>query len=76
MKTEDLNGIIEYFETDNDNKLTDEKMFMIEQKAQKAVRDYAPHWKMQFRGHFNTAHYVKVLEHKYSNEYITTNEPN
>ncbi len=61
-----VKGIVNYFETDNDNKLNEVQMFIIEQKAQIAVRDYAPHWKMQFRGQFNTAKYVEFLEYKYS----------
>ncbi len=61
-----ITGIVKYFETDNDNKLNEVEMFIIEQKAQIAVRDYAPHWKMQFRGQFNTAKYVEFLEYKYS----------
>jgi len=65
-KRKRVKAIINYFETDNDNKLNEEQMFIIEQKAQKAVRDLAPHWKMQFRGQFNTAKYVEFLEYKYS----------
>ena len=46
--------------------LTDEQMFIIEQKAQIAKRDYAPHWRMQYRGSFNLAKYVEFLEYKCS----------
>lgn len=62
-KRKRVKGIIEYFETDNSHKLSEEQMFIIEQKAQIAVRDYKPFWNK-----FNTAKYVEFLEYKYSNE--------
>lgn len=61
-----INSLIKYFETDSTN-LSEEDLFIIEQKAQIAKLDYAPHWKMQFRGQFNILNYVEYLEHKYGN---------
>lgn len=52
--------------TVNEIILTDEQVGMIEKAVQHAVKHYKPHWKMQYRGHFNTAQYVKYLEYKAS----------
>ncbi len=52
--------------TVDDVVLTDEQAFIIEQKAQIANREYAPHWRMQYRGSFNLAKYVEFLEYKCS----------
>ena len=52
--------------TVDDIVLTDEQVGQIEKAVQHAVKHYKPHWKMQYRGHFNTAQYVKYLEYKAS----------
>jgi len=58
-----VKGIVKYFE---DVTLTEEQMMLIEQTIQRDTLFCREYWKMQFRGNFNTSHYVKLLEYKHS----------
>lgn len=46
--------------------LTEEDMFIIEEQMKRDMLFCKAHWKMQYRGNFNTAQYVKYLEYKAS----------
>ena len=46
--------------------LSEEDMFIIEEQMKRDVLFCKAHWKMQYRGNFNTAQYVKYLEYKAS----------
>lgn len=64
-KRKRVKAIQAYFDT-KEVVLTDEQVGKIEASVKHAVKYLAPHWKMQFRGQFNTAKYVEFLEYKYS----------